>query len=75
MTPVGLFGAPGEMFYFQKSSGIRPKSKFSSGETMKISWDDMKIQRGELTNILRWLKITFSLQKLWPSSLFGTQPQ
>ena len=50
----------GKRQIFKKCSRVRPKSKFSTGEirkstseTMKPTGDDMKIQRGELTNILR----------------------
>ena len=41
---------------FQKFSWVRPSSKFSIGKTMKPTGDNKKIQQGELTNILRWLK-------------------
>ena len=36
----------------QNFSGLRPSTKFSTGETTKPTGDDMKIQRGELINIL-----------------------
>ena len=41
---------------FQNFSGVRPSSKFSNGDITKPTGDDMKIQRGELINILIWLK-------------------
>ena len=59
----GLLDSPEKMRSFQNFSGVRPSSKFSTGEireptgeTTKPIEDDMKIQRGDLTNILLWLK-------------------
>ena len=51
----GLFDSPGKMSNFQKFS-VLWTSRFSTGKTSKPTEDDMKIQRGELTNILRWSK-------------------
>ena len=57
---------------FQNFSMVRPSSKFSIGEirksteeTMKPTGEDMKTQRGELVNILLWLKniYTWSTRK------------
>ena len=62
----------GKRQIFKKCSRVRPKRKFSTGEIRKSTseitkptGDDMKIQRGELTNILRWLKniYTWFIQK------------
>ena len=48
---------------FQNFFGVRPSSKFSTREIRKLTRDttkhtrkDMKIQRGELMNVLIWLK-------------------
>ena len=43
--------SPGRMSDFEIFSRFRPRSKFSNGETVKPTGDDMKIRRGELTNI------------------------
>ena len=62
----------GKRQIFKKCSRVRPKRKFSTGEIRKSTseitkptGDDVKIQRGELTNILRWLKniYTWFIQK------------
>ena len=52
----GLLDSPGKMTNFQKFSGEKPRSNFSTGEirkptgkTTELTGDDMKIQRGELT--------------------------
>ena len=59
----GMLDSPGKMLNFQNFSGVRPSSKFSTGEirkptgeTTKPIRDDMKIQWGESINILLWLK-------------------
>ena len=56
----GLLDSPGN---FPNFSGVRPSSKFCTeeirkptGETTKRTGDDMKVQRGELINMLIWLK-------------------
>ena len=58
--PWGLLNSQGKMSNFQKFSGLRPRGKFSTekvrkptGETTEPTGDDMKIQQGELRNILR----------------------
>ena len=55
-TPVGTAWLTAENAKFQNFSEVRPRSKFSTGDTTKPTGDDMKIQRGELVNILLWLK-------------------
>ena len=52
---------------FQNFSGVRPKSKYSTGEirkhtekTTKTTREDMNIQQGELMNILLWLKHAYT---------------
>ena len=52
----GLLESPGKMSNFENFSGVKSKSKFSTGETTKSSRDDMKMQRGELTKALDLLK-------------------
>lgn len=42
-----------EMSSFQTFSGVKSRSKLSIEETSKPTRDDVKIQRGELANILR----------------------
>ena len=49
----GLLDSPEKMSVFQKISWVERRSTFSTGETIKPAVDDMKIQCGELTNILR----------------------
>ena len=49
-----------KMLNFQKFSSVGHRRKFSTGEARKSTGDDMKIQRRELTNILRWLKNIFT---------------
>ena len=57
--------SPGKMLNFQTFFGVRPMRKFSTRETTKPTRDETKIQRGELTNILHWLKYidTWLIQK------------
>ena len=45
-----LLNSPGKMS--KKFFGIRPRSKFFTREIKKPNGDDIKLQRGELTNIL-----------------------
>ena len=59
----GLLDSPGKMSNFQKFYGVRPRGKVSTGEIRKPIWettkstgDDIKIQRGELTKIVHWVK-------------------
>ena len=54
----------GKMSNFQKFSGMKPWSKFSTGETTKPNQDDMKIQQDEPTNILRCLKNIYTVTDL-----------
>ena len=54
--PVGTAGMTGENVKFLKISELRRRSKFSTGNPTKPTGDDMKNQRGELTNILRRFK-------------------
>ena len=55
-TPAGAAQLTGENVKTSKMFGVRPRNKFFTGETMKPSGGDTKIQRGELTSILRRLK-------------------
>ena len=52
----GLPGSLGKMSNFEKFSWVRTRKNFSTGEIRKPTGDDIKIQRGELKNILQWLK-------------------
>ena len=53
VRPWGLLSSLRKMSNFQKLSGLRPKNKFFTKETTKSAGDDMKIQQGELINILK----------------------
>ena len=49
----GLLDSRGEMSIFQNFSQVRHRRKWSTRETAKPIGDNLKILRGELTNILR----------------------
>ena len=54
--PVETARMTGENVKFSKFSEVRRRSKFSTGNPTKHTGNDVKNQRGELTNILRRFK-------------------
>ena len=44
--------SPGKISNFEKSSGVRPSSKFFTRDITKSTGNNMKILRGELPNTL-----------------------
>ena len=43
----GRLDSPGKILNFKKFSGVRPSSKFFTGEIKNPAWDNMKILLGE----------------------------
>ena len=48
-----MLNSPGKLTNLEKFFGVRLGNRFSSKEAKRTAGDDMKIQRGDLTNVLR----------------------